>query len=433
MDTRVRDEQGVGMLLMMEGVPQEQFSQARKYIQQQFEHAAEVVYKDMLNKPLPDAIMIDLGQNNSEEMEEGSVELAHFNAELSNDSHLFFTVRDIVIRRILDQVDLDEFESIVYHEMMHAADISMLAKSRKIFAELQFVIDEEVASHNRIDYANRALYRTLAVFDKYRGEGVAILGEHLLQKRKLPTTPEMIGGFLLIYVVTMMKAKNVMDGEDQENHDVDNWTSAMAYGVAAAILLLVLDIRGDVDEVLINKVYLGLNTGRFDLTDEETYEMLRSSFSLSLADYIQGLMLCGDKLAPIQPLLEFCAKLQRDWEDDNMEKFAELVNQPESTQVFNEAMEQIMGCVIPEQEIDKYYESFVEGMSVNSDFFKMQEKVTCLYHIVKQDDDAGRRKIAQWALTYLFDSQDVIHDDIVCLGYVDDMMVIDYALKVLEK
>lgn len=433
MDTRVRDEQAVGMLLMMEGFSQEQLVQVRNYIRQQFEQAAEVVFKNVLNKPLPNAIMIDLGQNSAEESEEGGVELAHFNAELSDDSQLVFTVREIVIRRILEQVDLEEFDGVVYHEMMHAADISILAQSRKIFAELKNVIDEEYASRNRIDYANRALFRTLAVFDKYRGEGVAILGEHLLRKKQFPTTSEMIRAFLLIYVLTMVKAKRDMDGGDEENNDFDEGTAAMAYGVAAAILLLVLGRRGDVDEDLLKKVYLGLNTGRFELTDEETYEVLRSSFSLSLADYIQGLMLWGDGLAPIQPLLEFCAKLQRDWEDDNMEKFAELVSQPESTQVFHEVMVQIMGCVISEQEIDKYYEAFVEDMSVDSDHFKMKEKVECLYHILKQDEDAGRREIAQWALTYLFDNQDVIHDDIVCLGLVDDMMVIDYALKLLEK
>ena len=60
-------------------------------------------------------------------------------------------------------------------------------------------------------------------------------------------------------------------------------------------------------------------------------------------------------------------------------------------------------------------------------------KITELYTILKNDPDEERKKIAQWALTYFFDDQDIIHDDIKGLGYVDDLIVIDRALIILDQ
>lgn len=43
-----------------------------------------------------------------------------------------------------------------------------------------------------------------------------------------------------------------------------------------------------------------------------------------------------------------------------------------------------------------------------------------------------RKSGAQWALTYFFDDEDIIHDDVAGIGYVDDITVIDYAIRLLE-
>ena len=51
---------------------------------------------------------------------------------------------------------------------------------------------------------------------------------------------------------------------------------------------------------------------------------------------------------------------------------------------------------------------------------------------MKENDDTEKKSIAQWALSYLFDEQDLIHDDIKGIGLVDDETVIDYALKLIE-
>ncbi len=62
----------------------------------------------------------------------------------------------------------------------------------------------------------------------------------------------------------------------------------------------------------------------------------------------------------------------------------------------------------------------------------IKEKVASLYSIFKNDDNADRQRLAQWALTYFFDDEDIIHDDVSGLGLVDDMTIIDYATSILR-
>ena len=168
------------------------------------------------------------------------------------------------------------------------------------------------------------------------------------------------------------------------------------------------------------------------MTEEEVERIIRISLSLSLSDYIQGVVSLGEKVAPIKPFLEFCAFIQKDYENDNITAFSHLLNQPQTIDMFHAVMRQIMGCVMDEEEIDGHYQTFLGCPSEISFDPQEKEKVEKLYGVLKNGDDNTRKRIAQWTLTYLFDDQDVIHDDVKGLGYVDDMTVMDYALRLIE-
>ena len=177
----------------------------------------------------------------------------------------------------------------------------------------------------------------------------------------------------------------------------------------------------------------GLNSGDFELTEAEAELIIRSSMSLSLSDYIQGVVSLGEKVAPVKPFLEFCALLQKEYEADNISSFSDLLSLPQTKEMFQTAMEQIMGCVMDEEEIDSNYKIFMTHSNDETMYPQMKEKVEKLYGLLKSDVDAERKRIALWALTYLFDDQDVIHDDVKGFGYVDDMAVMDYALGIMAK
>lgn len=180
------------------------------------------------------------------------------------------------------------------------------------------------------------------------------------------------------------------------------------------------------------KALKGLESGHYHLTDDEITIIMRSAVNLSLAGFIQGLICLGDEVAPISPFLDFCASIQKDGDDENIDSYEDLIEETVSEETFNKAMDQIMGCRIPEEELDGLFQEFMDHPLDDPSYPKLKEKAMILYTILKNDADPDRKELAQWALTYLFDEEDLIHDNIPGIGYVDDLVAIDYAIDFLE-
>ena len=175
-----------------------------------------------------------------------------------------------------------------------------------------------------------------------------------------------------------------------------------------------------------------LVTGNYELTDDEVITIMRSALALGLTGFIQGLTSLSDDVAPIRPFLNFCASVQQDGDEDNIYAYQQLLSQPQSEENFNAAMDQIMGSCMPGEELDELYTKFKGSTAVDSSYPQMKEKVESLYSIFKNDETPDRQRLAQWALTYFFDDEDIIHDDVSGLGLIDDMTIIDYATRLLQ-
>ena len=219
---------------------------------------------------------------------------------------------------------------------------------------------------------------------------------------------------------------------DGENNDLDIDLTDYAYNDAPFILLLVLYKRDFISKELTQKAVDSIVGGCFKLADEEVQTVMKAALNLSLSGFIHGLMLLGNEVTPIMPFLYFCGKLQFDFEKSNAEAFAQLTMQPESVDIFNVAMDQIMGCCIPEAELDNHFQNFMNHTLNDSSYPEIKDKVSSLYSILKHDSNSDRKQLAQWALTYFFDDEDLIHDEIDGIGFVDDMIVLDYAIKLLH-
>ena len=115
-----------------------------------------------------------------------------------------------------------------------------------------------------------------------------------------------------------------------------------------------------------------------------------------------------------------------------MVAYEHLLQQPRSETAFNEAMNQIMGSCISEEELNDLYAKFMEDTNMFSLYPKLKDKITALYSVLKIDSNPDRKRLAQWALTYFFDDEDIIHDNVNGLGLVDDETVIDYAIQLLQ-
>lgn len=91
-----------------------------------------------------------------------------------------------------------------------------------------------------------------------------------------------------------------------------------------------------------------------------------------------------------------------------MQAYEQLIMQSKSAETFNTAMNQIMGSCISEEELDGLYAELMESVANNSLYPQLKDKVTTLYSVLKKDENPDRRRLAQWALTYFFDDEDLI-------------------------
>lgn len=433
MDIIIKDDQGLDATLMMDGYSGEQRMEAKLVLRAAFRDTAVRVFQEVLDRPLPETITVNLAVSRNDELKgEGAARLASFNSEVSRVDSFNFTIRELTVKKILDHSDLTLFQSTVIHEMFHAADLRTLEDNHRLFDDLREKINESYSDFNR-DAGNGyiALLNMLQMFNHYRAEGVAILGESLLMKSAFGAIDNATAMFSRVFEMSMMRAQMRINGplvEDCFDEDVFH----AAYAVAPVILLMALGERGDVREELVTKALDGLHHGMYDLTDEETISIMRSALALNLTGYIQGLVSLGDRIAPIRPFLDFCISLQQDGDEDSTHAYEQLIREPRSATSFSAAMSQIMGSCMNENELAAFYEDFIIHASEASFYPQMKEKVTALYNIFKNDGNPDRRRLAQWALTYFFDDEDIIHDDVSGLGFVDDVIIIDYAISLLQ-
>lgn len=434
MDIIIKDDQGLDTSLMMDGYSKEQRNEAKQSIRAQFRDTANRVFHDILGKHLPENLTVNMAISNREELKgESAARLASYNVALSRGNSAVFTIREITVKTLLNHEDLTMFKSTVTHEMFHAADKQMLENSHHLFDTIRNDIDEGYDDFNRQgENNNTALLRTLQVFNHYRAEGVAILGESLLMKQEFGSVSDAIERFCSLFELLMIRARMRTEGDKNKGDIFDDATFHQAYAVAPIILLIVLGKTRKIDVNLAKKALECLESGDYNLSEEEVITIMRAALSLTLIGYVQGLTSLGNEIAPIRPFLDFCASLQQDSDEDNMLAYEHLIMQSKSADTFNAAMDQIMGSCISEEELDGLYAEFMDNRSTESSSSELKEKVATLYSILKKDENLDRRRVAQWALTYFFDDEDIIHDDVAGIGYVDDITVIDYAIRLLE-
>lgn len=436
----VRDEKGLGENLLQDGFGPAQIDEAKQIIQNLFEESSKRVFADVLGRRVPSLFLVDFVLKEDKKEDNWQL-LACFDSMKSREDLLYIEVNKPFVISVLETNDGTEVQKTVYHELIHAADLKMLTQNRKIISLNQLNCHKDISKPGKREHddAWNALLDTIRVFEHLRDEGVAILGERLLTKTPFGKVFDTIERFYLIYGMTLLKSKMWSQNEKELGSVYDDTVHHVTYKIAPSILVLVLVKRGDMKKELAFRVLKGLETGHYDVNDEEVSSIIKAALSLSLPDYIQAVTNLGGKIAPVQPFLEFCDAVQRIIKeedtitDEDKKALAKLFEQPKTAEIYHEVMEQLIDNTLPEAKIDDLYQKFDKKQT---DFFahnRLKEAVETLYSVLKNDADSEKKKIAQLALTYLFDQKDIIHDDLEGIGFVDDATVIDYALKILNE
>ena len=437
MQIRIVDEEGLGTALMMDGFSDSEVENARQAIRSQFRDAAQMLFRGILEKKMPDTMEVRMVQNTAAEREEReSVRLASFDSARSRDGFLVFLIYEATVKHVLEEKDAGLLRTTVIHEMTHAADFSMIRQCRGFLGRLADKISKmygNVFEQTGMN-AYEALYDFLDMLRHYRNEGVALLGQCLLTRKKFPAYGKELDIFNRVFELSLMWAKTIANGEPvSESFRKQRYD--LAYSTSPFIMLLVLDMRKSIGHSLVLRLQKGLRTGVYDLTDDEISEVLSQSMSLSLSTYIQGILEANRAdchVAPIVPFLELCALLQNDYDEDSIGIFSELMENPGLvSSSFVESIEGIMGSLFADRVLEERHRDFCQNPPDPRLYPRMLDKVGALHGVIRTDKDPDRRLVAQWALTYLYDDIDVIHDRMLVIGLMDDMMVLDCALEVL--
>ena len=435
MEIAVKDDQGLRTGLMMDGFSDNQICDAYAAVRKQFKEAATLVFSTTLGRELPKQLIVNTSQ--TEDKKDNFTTLAYFHSDRSSEGHYVFTMLAVTVRNYITGQSGRPFRDTVIHEMTHAADLPMLLARNKMLEEL----NQRIRIYRANPYVQPDAYNDIALLNllhmlgHYRAEGVALLGEHLLTRKAFRMYGSLSSAFkrfrnAFVYCLqhTEQLSLGTNEGEDPNKNAIFNW----AYLSAPVILLMVLERLRLVEMVFCRKALSGLQTGTYNLTDADIQKILKAAMSLSLESYIQGVMMLGESVAPIRPMLELCAKLQEDRIESNIEDFSVLMRSPENYKDYKAALKSIMGSTLNDEELDACYRRFLENPPDDQLYPDLKEKVVKLYSFIPDDADPDAQNIARWALTYFFDDEDLIHDDLTGLGWVDDRMVIDYAMRVIE-
>lgn len=422
----IKDRQGLVNAFIDEGYTPEQVERVKRRVMQDFHDAAIKVFSETLNRGLPKTIEVRWEKGNIRK--EFSV-LASFCWTKSSENHLVFSMYQEAIEFYFIKMS-EKFWGMVMHEMVHAVDFN-IEQEFMLYDEIYDKIDglTSTTENSSATRSQMALLEVIEMLQHYRDEGIAILCGNILSKSSLNAmNQDAIRRFRKMVELTFQRSILWVKDPDFNEEIFDSEVSHAAYSSAHVIVGLILLKRGDIDVDVYNKIESGMAFSYSQLTQQEIRRVVRAALSLSLSDFIQGLMLLGDKIAPIKPLLEFCGLLQNEYSKKNIESFMELLQKPVTETTFLNAMQTIVGSLISEEQLNSYCENFYQ----NSPDEKLKSKVLQLHQVMTNESNTDIKHIAQWALTYLFGEKDLIHDDTVALGYVDDMIVIDLALKTMK-
>lgn len=421
----VRDKQNVVDSLKTEGYPEAKLSSFIKTIKLEFIAYANLVYWEILKKTPPQLITVNLVK---EENNDSPSMTVSFLSRKSDNDHLLFEIHQPLIKRVLDDPTDRTYVTAVIHEMMHAADLTTTERIDKVLDRFESKLN---GNSNASDYS---LLHTLQMLKHLRADSIAQLGRFLLAQMKMGVPVyDLFEPFRQCFDIAMRKAIFGISPTENFTYDdisLDDSRHLSDYA-GPCLLLLALEKMGLAKSELVEEALQGFQTGHY-LEKQNTMALLRAALSLSFADFIKGLLLLGEEYIPVRTMLEYCILLQENGKAENMEALLVLLGQPQSASTFNRVIEQIIGKETLTKDLTYLYQDFCMDPPNPIDYPSLKAKVNALYQVMKKDEDAPKRQIARSALAYFFADEKVISDRILGFGKVDDLIVIDYATRMLK-
>ena len=419
----VRDKQNVVDALKAEGYPEAKLNSFIKTIQLEFMAYANLVYLEILQKEPPQLITVNLVKKESDANQFMAIS---FLSQKSDSDHLLFEIHQPLIKRVLDDPTDRTYATLMIHEMMHAADHITTNRIDKVLTRFESKLKGDCNA------SNSSLLQTLQMLNHLRSDSIAQLGRFLLAQMKMGVSVyDLFEPFRRSLEISMKNAiLRLTEVSPNDPFFIDDSRHLSEYA-GPCILLLALEKMGLVKKELVHEALKGFQTGQY-LEKRNAMTLLRAALSLSFADFIKGLLLLGEEYVPVRTILEYCTLLQQNGKEKNMEALLLLMEEPISTTNFNQVVEQIIGKEALTMNLDYPYQEFCVDLPNPIDYPSLKTNVSTLYQITKKAGNTTKGQIARNALAYFFADEKAINDRILGFGRVDDLIVIDNAIRLLK-
>lgn len=351
-----------------------------------------------------------------------------YDPKRSDPSHIYLFLNTRTVKDYLNDKDKEsDFRFFLLHELVHSADVAAIKK------QCDYIDVVRSSRDTRFSYTR--LLWPLRVLDLYRSEGVAELCSHILLRS--PAESANLGVF-----ASIMGYGNYRDFGKNLEKMIDHWSyegesiyremEKWVYTHASSgILMDVLTRLGLVTE-----------STRYDwshgcLKKEEKAELLKTCISLSLSQYIAGLMTInweGESSVPIQKLLGMCASVQKRMELDKISLYTLLVETqyPSATdfiEVLGELMEKRTLDVVIESKIKALHDNFTK---TDAGMLDLVDKLWDFYVQNREGLYQTYATAAKMVLDYFFYEDDLIQDDMVGFGRADDIALMTKMWKLVQ-
>ncbi len=403
----------------------------------------------------PKKIVINLEQRSSSE---NSIHLARIDIEISSlDQFVFYVYLDS-LEKIANSIhnknstfdDLISFENTVLHELIHAADLFTLKKiddllekearlSKRGSAFEISLIDKK--NDEKLNY-HPIHWHFLNSINRFRNEGIAVLGEKLfgtIEYRIYGDNQTELLFFIkeLMDKIQFITFNNLFSlNSSQEVYDELYELSLHAYNIGDIIVLkLIGEIEPELSDLTKKALKYILIDDIHKPTVDEAEKIMKIAFQIDLTDYLSGLIgyhfqEINQTLMSKGSLFEYCSFIQDELNKDGINSFSKNIaisGQNKSIESFIDLMKKTVFSKMSTEEIVVGYNQFILIESEENIVKTIKNQAELLHKRVIKDNC----EIAHWALTYLLDDEDLVFDKIAIVGWQDDWLVLDAALRII--
>ena len=386
-----------------------------------------------------------------EKKDETSETLASFDSERSGDGIFVFHVYYKTISQIAESIlnpssnsVMNSFADTLLHELIHAADLSVLKESNAI-REHSYKIHGG-SSHQLLKDLNTPSYEwnvqwtLLHFFQIFRNEGIAMLGQHLLDENSSPERD--IKKVMFRFKEVLNTVLNICTGlkyynsiKSTEAHQFLRELSLEAYQYGDMVLIELLNTIHPEQKLKSEKLIARLSGSSDEfIPTEEIQSILKLLMQTDLSEYVQAIFnnerLNQEEPLSKQQLLECCAVIQNDLQAESISQFClniGICGFNRNKELFIQTVSNIIGSKMSIEEIKESYKLFYKKAYPEDIVDDIRKKGDLLVSSALNENN----EVAIWALTYLLDDQDLIHDELSVLGWQDDWMLLDAAFNLI--